>query len=207
LRETRIGTRSLLSLVRDVREVAVDRLFLFMSAEARSLVEEAPDFADAPGHKAPGDFPGLPAHPDSWKHTRYEFGNLQLSFSKMATPHRVGSNTPEPCFSVDCDVDLERDLGHAFEFIHNQVFQKKTDQTLVYRMLWDQGILPAYHLSPAAGPAAIARVRVAVASQPTTLPTARGRRLAGTRPARAAKARTKASARTRPPARKARKRR
>ena len=35
LRETRIGTRSLLSFVRDVREVSVDRVFLFVTAELR----------------------------------------------------------------------------------------------------------------------------------------------------------------------------
>ena len=82
LRETRIGTRSLLSFVRDVREVSVDRVFLFMAAELESLIEDSPEFSAAPGHDAPSDFPGLPEHPDSWKHTRFEFGNLQLSFSK-----------------------------------------------------------------------------------------------------------------------------
>jgi hypothetical protein len=191
LRETRIGTRSLLSLVRDVREAAVDRVFLFMASEAKSLVAGAPDFAEAPGHEAPSDFSGLPAHPDSWKHGKYEFGNLQLSFSRAATPHRIGDSS-ELCFSVDCDVDLERDLGHAFEFIHNKVFQKKTDQTLVYRLLWDQGILPAYRLMPGVVPAAMARMRVAVAMPSAPAPAARGRRLARKSVGRAAKARSTA---------------
>ncbi len=167
LRETRIGTRSLLSFVRDVREVGVDRVFLFVAAELRSLIEGSPEFSGAPGHDAPPDFQGLPEHPDSWKHTKFDFGNLQLSFSRTATPHRGPGNASEPCFSVDCDIDLERDLGHAFEFVHNQVFKRKTDQSLVYRMLWDQGIVPAYQLGAFTGGALGARVSVRmVASAP-----------------------------------------
>lgn len=191
LRETRIGTRSLLSFVRDVRGVSVDRVFLFMTAELRSLVEDAPEFADAPGHGPPPGFPGLPAHPDSWKQTKFAFGNLQLSFSKTAAPQRGPGNTPEMCFSVDCDVDLERDLGHAFEFVHNQVFKKTTDQTLVYRMLWDQGVLPAYHLIPPASAASAARVSVGVRTEGAVsgTPAKRSARATTPRPARQARVR------------------
>jgi hypothetical protein len=177
LRETRVGTQPLLSYVRDVREAAPDRVFLFMAAEVRQLIKDSPDFADAPGHDAPSHPFGLPAHPVSGKHTKYDFGNLQLSFSEAATPHPTQANAVEPCFSVDCDIDLERDLGHAFEFIHNHVFDKKTDQTLVYRMLWDQGILPAYHLVQPAGTPARAFVRVDAA----VTPRGRGRRRAAKR--------------------------
>jgi hypothetical protein len=194
LRETRIGTRSLLSLVRDVRAVAVDRVFLLMSAEAKRLIEDSTEFSDAPGHGAPEDPPGLPAHPDSWKHTKYAFGNLQLSFAKSATLQRVSATTTEACFSVDCDIDLERDLGHAFEFIHNQVFKKTTDQTLVYRMLWDQGVLPVFKLLPAAGATPPARIRVGAA--PPAAATSRRRRAAG-RPAAARRSARKAVNRAR----------
>jgi hypothetical protein len=169
LRETRIGVRSLLSFVRVVREVASDRVFLFVAAELRQLVDSSPDFSDAPGHGAPSAFPGLPAHPDSWKHTRFDFGNLQLSFSKNATPLSVSGTSTHACFSVDCDIDLERDLGHAFEFIHNKVFNRQTDQTLVYRMLWDQGILPAYQLSPPEDSPAGARLSITVIGKATDL--------------------------------------
>jgi len=169
LRETRIGARSLLSFVRDVREVGVDRVFLFVAAELRPLVDDSPEFSDAPGHGAPPDFPGLPAHPDSWKHTKFDFGNLQLSFSATAVPRGPG-NPPELCFSVDCDIDLERDLGHAFEFVHNQVFNRKTDQTLVHRMLWDQGILPAYQLTPPADAASEMRLSVRAPFAPLRAP-------------------------------------
>jgi hypothetical protein len=160
LRETHIGTRSLLSFVRDVREAMADRIFLFVAAELKSLIQGSPDFGDAPGHGAPMEPPGLPAHPDSWKQITHDFGNLQLSFSKAASPQRLSGTTTEHCFSVDCDIDLERDLGHAFEFVHNVVFNKKTDQTLVYRMLWDQGVLPAYQLVPPMSAVAGNRVRV-----------------------------------------------
>jgi hypothetical protein len=165
LRETRIGVRSLLSFVRDVIEADTDRVFLYVAAELRSLVDDSPEFSDAPGHAPPSSFPGLPAHPDSWKHTRFDFGNLQLSFSKDATPLPGSGNGVEPCFSVDCDIDLERDLGHAFEFVHNRVFDRKTDQTLVYRMLWDQNILPVYILTPPPGTKAGARISVSTSEQ------------------------------------------
>ena len=164
LRETRIGAASLLSFVRDVRAATPDRVFMLVAAGLKTLVQDSPDFGDAPGHGAPEDQPGLPAHPDSWKQLTHNFGNLQLSFSKVATPHGLPGAAAESCFSVDCDIDLEKDLGHAFEFVHNQVFRKKTDQTLVYRMLWDQGVLPAYQLIPSGGAAAGSRVRVAEAA-------------------------------------------
>lgn len=191
LRETRIGTRSLLSFVRDVREVSVDRVFLFMAAELRSLVEDSSEFADAPGHGPPPGFPSLPAHPDSWKQTRFAFANLQLSFSKTAAPQRGPGNTPELCFSVDCDVDLERDLGHAFEFINNNVFRRTTDQALVYRMLWDQGVLPAYQLIPPAGAAPAARVRVGARTEEAASsgPVKRSARATAPRPAPRARGR------------------
>jgi hypothetical protein len=182
LRETRIGTRSLLSYVRVVSEVSVDRVFLFMAAELRPLVDDSSEFSDAPGHGAPAGFPGLPAHPDSWKHTKFDFGNLQVSFSTTAVPQPA--NAPEPCFSVDCDIDLERDLGHAFEFIHNQVFKKTTDQTLVYRMLWDHGILPVYQLIPPAAATAGARVSVRTGAESTASPGAPARAASGSRSVR-----------------------
>jgi hypothetical protein len=191
LRETRIGTRSLLSFVRDVRESAADRVFLFVAAELKSLIENSPDFASAPGHGAPEALPGLPAHPDSWKQTRHDFGNLQLSFSKVASP--LNGGTTEPCFSVDCDIDLERDLGHAFEFVHNQVFNKTTDQTLVYRMLWDQGVLPAYQLVPPV--TADASFRIRAHARTAEAPSGRGRRAGKRTRRRAGGARTSSRSR------------
>jgi hypothetical protein len=148
LRATRINDAPLLSFVEGLSHVAVDRLFLFMRSELKQLVENSAQFASAPGHKAPKDPEGLPAHPDSWKHVRFGAGNLQLSFARAAEPSP--GNAATPVFSVDADIDLERGLLHVAEWLDNKVGKiRKTDQTLVYALLFSQGIIPAYTLSTA----------------------------------------------------------
>ena len=80
LRETVIDGAPLMSFVRGVRHVAVDRVFLLFDSGLKARMPRAIDFAGAPGHGAPKALPDLPAHPDSWKHTRFAEGNVQLSF-------------------------------------------------------------------------------------------------------------------------------
>lgn len=139
LRGTRIGGNPLLSHVQAVRQVEVDRLYLYLDTDAKRLIEESGDFADAAGHPATAD---LPEHPDSWKHKFFPVGNVQLSFSKE----------PEPLngvlvYSVDVDIDLDRGIRHVTEWLDNNVFKKnKTDQTRVYALLYSQGITPYYKL-------------------------------------------------------------
>lgn len=149
LRASRINGAPLLSFVEGLRLVAADRLFLFMRSELKQLVEDSSQFASAPGHKAPTNVPlPLPAHPDSWKHTRFGAGNLQLSFAKAAEPSP--GNAATQVFSVDADIDLERGLLHVAEWLDNKVGKiRKTDQTLVYALLFSQGIIPSFTLSPA----------------------------------------------------------
>jgi hypothetical protein len=148
LRETRIGGTSLLSFVQCLEHVAVDRLFLLVRPELKQLVKDSAEFASAPGHNAPKNLPvTLPAHPDSWKHTRFGAGNLQVSFARDAAP--LLGNAANLAFSVDADIDLERGLLHVAEFLDNKIHpSKKTNQTLVYALLFSQGIIPNYTLSP-----------------------------------------------------------
>jgi hypothetical protein len=148
LRETRINGASLLSFVQGLELVAVDRLFLLVRPELKQLVKTSSDFASAPGHKAPTNVTvSLPAHPASWKHTRFGAGNLQLSFAKDSQP--LPADTTRQVFSVDADIDLERGLLHVAEFLDNKIHpNKKTNQTLVYALLFSQGIIPNYTLSP-----------------------------------------------------------
>jgi hypothetical protein len=50
---------------------------------------------------------------------------------------------------VDADIDLERGLLHVAEFLDNKIHpSKKTNQTLVYALLFSQGIIPDYTLNP-----------------------------------------------------------
>jgi hypothetical protein len=150
LRETIIAGAPLLSFVRGVRHVAADRVFLFFDAALKARMSRAIDFAGAPGHAAPKGLVHLGAHPDSWKHTRFAEGNVQLSFARDAQPFPDGAAAL--VHSADVDIDLGRGPAHATEWLVNNVFRPghKTDQTLVYGLLFAQGILPYYTLAPAA---------------------------------------------------------
>ena len=147
LRETRLTGRSLLSFVEGVRFVDVDRVFLLVRSDLKQIVKDSSVFASAPGHGAPADTPiALPAHPDSWKHTLFGAGNLQLSFS--ANSETLVTDPTKQVFSVDADIDLARGVDHFFEWLKNHFTGKKTDQTLVYSLLFAQGINAAYTLDP-----------------------------------------------------------
>ena len=148
LRETFVEGTSILTFVRAVRHAAVDRLFLLVDASLKDRLKRSGDFAGAPGHPAPKIPADTPAHPDSWKHTRFAEGNVQLSFSAEAMP------SPDPraglVHSVDVDIDLGRGLAHVVEWLDNNVVRRghKTDQVLVYALLYAQRILPFYTLDP-----------------------------------------------------------
>ncbi len=103
---TRVGGQALDSYVSGVRHV-------------KQLIETAPDFASAAGHKRPKDFPDLPNHPDSWKHRLFGAGNLQLCFAEDGEPWPAATKPPTPSFSVDADIDLGRGLAHAVEWLDN----------------------------------------------------------------------------------------
>jgi hypothetical protein len=152
LRDTRINGLPIRSFVEGVGHVAPARVFLFVRPELKDLVAVSSDFSSAPGHEGPtGTSIPLPDHPDSWKHKRFGAGNLQLSFSDftMALP----LDPTKRVFSVDADIDLERGLLHVFEWLGNEVFDpgRQTDQTIVYALLFSQGIIPRYTLSPIIG--------------------------------------------------------
>jgi hypothetical protein len=152
LRDTRVGGVSLLSFVEGVSHAGVDRLYLYVKPELKQFIDDSPDFASAPGHgKAPKNTTiPLPGHPHSWKHTRFGAGNLQLSFSADTLP--LPKEKTKRVFSVDADIDLERGLLHVAEFLDNKFIHpsQKTNQTLVYALLFSQGIIPHYTLSPLA---------------------------------------------------------
>jgi hypothetical protein len=147
LRETSIDGLPLMSFVRKVSHVAVDRVFVLFDQGLKARMPRAADFADAPGHNAPKGST-LPHHPDSWKHVRFAEGNIQLSLSKDAAP---APGVPSLVHSADVDIDLGRGLAHAKEWLENNVFRPghKTNQALVYGQLYAQGILPRYTLDPA----------------------------------------------------------
>jgi hypothetical protein len=194
LRETIIDGAPLISFVRSVRHAAVDRVFLLFDAALKPRMDRAVDFAGAPGHGAPKEPAGLPDHPDSWKHTRFAEGNVQLSFSAEATP-LAGGDGGVLVHSADVDIDLGRGVAHAREWLENHVFKPghKTNQALVYGQLYAQGILPQYTLDPvAATTRSVAPTLTREVAPPRAV-----RKRARKRPAR------KGTARKRPPSRSA----
>jgi hypothetical protein len=183
LRETVVDGAPLMSFVRGVRHVAVDRLFLLFDSALKPRMQRAVDFAGAPGHGAPKIPAGLPDHPDSWKHTRFAEGNVQLSFSADAVP-LPGGDTASLVHSADVDIDLGRGLAHAKEWLENNVFKPghKTSQALVYAQLYAQGILPKYMLDPA--PATTSRAVPRLTSRALAPPRAARKRAARKAPVR-----------------------
>jgi hypothetical protein len=183
LRETVLDGSPLLGFVRGVRHVAVDRAFLLFDAGLKARMPRASEFAGAPGHGAPGNLPGLPAHPDSWKHTRFAEGNVQLSFSRDAMP-LPGGDPASMVHSADVDIDLGRGLAHAKEWLENNVFRPghKTNQSLVYTLLYAQGILPRYTLDPA--PSTTLRAMPTLRTVSAPAPAKRARRSRTSRAAR-----------------------
>jgi hypothetical protein len=177
LRETSVDGSPLMSFVKGITHVAVDRVFVLFDPALKARMPRAGEFAAAPGHGAPKKLQ-LPAHPDSWKHVRYSEGNIQLSFSKDAAP--LGGVT-SLVHSADVDIDLGRGLAHAKEWLENNVFRPghKTNQALVYAQMYAHGILPRYTLDP--DPATTTRdVRPALVLKKVSQP----RRPARRRPAR-----------------------
>jgi hypothetical protein len=160
--------------VKFVRHVAVDRLFLRVDASLKDRVARAAEFAGAPGHDAPQALAGVPAHPDSWKHRRFAEGNVQLSFSKEALPLDAGHGL---LHSVDADIDLGQGLAHVAEWLENNVFRPghKTNQALVYALLYAQGILPGYTLDPVAATTSRSAVLRPAPVAPRKRPSVRGK--------------------------------
>jgi hypothetical protein len=197
LRETIIDGAPLISFVRGVRHVAVDRVFLLLDAALKPRMDRAADFAGAPGHRAPREPAGLPDHPDSWKHTRFAEGNVQLSFSAEATASAASGGSL--AHSADVDIDLGRGVAHAKEWLENHVFKPghKTNQALVYGQLYAQGILPQYTLDPvAATTRSVTPMLTRALAPPRTARQARGRP-ARTRARKRPSRKTKARRRTR----------
>jgi len=161
LRETVLDSVPLISVVRGVRHVAVDRAFIYFDSWLKTRMPRASEFAAAPGHPA-AKGSDLPAHPDSWKHIRFAEGNVQLSFSKEATPLNGHGGSSPMVHSADVDIDLGRGLAHAQEWLVNNVFKPghKTNQALVYGLLYAQSILPRYALDPAVNTTARAMPRL-----------------------------------------------
>ena len=155
LRETKIDGSRLIDSVTGLQTkkdgslaVDSDRIYVKMRSGVKDALQDnaqraRAQFTSAWGHK---EEVGLGAHPHSWKHQAFPRGNLQLSFSQNPI------NGLE--YSVDVDIDLERNfVNHLVEWFWNELSGEKTNQKVVYRLLYEQGIHPVYTLSQTGNPA------------------------------------------------------
>jgi hypothetical protein len=118
--------------------LAPDRFWAWVDKRLADRVKELADlhaFAEeadaAHWHPALGN---IGAATRSWKETRFEVANVQLTFHETTTSTRNGVD----CVVVEPDIDLYKDLlAHGlFEVIPNLATGGKTDPRLVYAMRW-----------------------------------------------------------------------
>jgi hypothetical protein len=118
--------------------LAPDRFWAWVDARFADRVKELADlhaFAEeadaAHWHPANGT---IGAATRSWKQTRFEVANVQLTFHETTKDKRNGVD----CVVIEPDIDLYKDLlAHGLmEVIPNLATGGKTDPRLVYAMRW-----------------------------------------------------------------------
>jgi hypothetical protein len=104
-----------------------------------------------PGHWHPGTADGkIGPSTRSWKQTRFDVTNVQLSFHEKNRAERTDSNGRKvQCVAVEPDIDYYKDLlAHGLlEVLPNKVTKGKTDPRMVYQLRWMAALqegLPAF---------------------------------------------------------------
>ena len=129
------GEQSVLSLVREVRELRGDRFFAFVDKQLREetkhnvntgLFHSVPEIL----HNLPSQFEGF-THAGSFK-TDDHFGNLQLTFFARGDE-----------FVADIDIDDAAGLGHIFQVLKNHFTGSPTHPYNIHEIL-----LQHQHLDP-----------------------------------------------------------
>jgi hypothetical protein len=92
-----------------------------------------------PGHWHPGIDGRIAPATRSWKQTRFDVTNVQLTFHEEDRAERTDSNGRKvQCVVVEPDIDYYKDLlAHGLlEVLPNAVTKGKTDPRLVYSLRW-----------------------------------------------------------------------
>ncbi len=120
-------TQSVLSLVKEIREVRGDRFFAFVDRQLREetihnvntgLFHEVPEIL----HSLPPQFEGF-AHAKSFK-TADGFGNLQLTFFRRGDE-----------FVADIDIDDAAGIRHLFQVLRNHFTGSPTHPYNIHQIL------------------------------------------------------------------------
>jgi hypothetical protein len=137
--------------------LAQDRFWAWVDARLADRIKKMSDLhAFAEEADAAHWHPGLPAHlppigpaTRSWKQTRFDVTNVQLTFHEN---DRTTKNTPQgviPCVVIEPDIDYYKDLlAHGLlEVLPNAVTHGLTDPHTVYALRWMASLqegLPAF---------------------------------------------------------------
>jgi hypothetical protein len=123
--------------------LAPDRFWAWVDARLADRIRDlaklhafAPESGSAGWHPAMGT---IGAATRSWKQTRFEVANVQLTFHETTKSTRKdAAGNAVDCVVVEPDIDLYKDLvAHGLtEVIPNLVSGGKTDPRLVYAMRW-----------------------------------------------------------------------
>jgi hypothetical protein len=126
-----------------------DRFFAWVDARLADrigMLEKLHSFAaeDDPAHWHPG-IPGkMKAATRSWKQTRFDVANVQLTFHEDDKKRTVKPNgSTVDCVIVEPDIDYYKDLlAHGlFEVLPNLATGGKTDPRTVYSLRWTSTML------------------------------------------------------------------
>ena len=118
--------------------LAPDRFWAWVDARLADRIAElaklhafAPETDSAHWHPANG---AIGAATRSWKQTRFEVANVQLTFHETTKANRGGVD----CVVIEPDIDLFKDLvAHGLtEVVPNLLTGGKTDPRIVYAMRW-----------------------------------------------------------------------
>jgi hypothetical protein len=120
----------------------VDKRLADRIQQLAALHSFAPENDPAHWHPANGN---IGPATRSWKETRFEVANVQLTFHETTAETRNGVD----CVVIEPDIDLYKDLlAHGlFEVVPNLATGGKTDPRLVYAMRWmatrqEEGVTP-----------------------------------------------------------------
>jgi hypothetical protein len=122
-----VNDRSVLSYIKDVREVRGDRFFAIVDRELREETKNSLNtglFHEASGvlHSLPPQFTDF--IPDGSFKTDDHFGNLQLTFFKRGEE-----------YVADIDIDDAAGLGHIFQVLRNHFTGKPTHPYNIHEIL------------------------------------------------------------------------
>jgi hypothetical protein len=124
--------------------LAPDRFWAWVDARLAGRIKALADIhAFAPESDVAHWHPGVPGRIDpatrSWKQTRFDVANVQLTFHETTRGPRPDQNgNPVDCVVVEPDIDLYKDLlAHGLlEVVPNLFTNGKTDPRTVYAMRW-----------------------------------------------------------------------